>query len=81
MKERELTNLIVVEVIETLKGEVFLLNLLDHLLWKLLELSQRRHRLPPVETKNISSLPRHSNTYVLSGQKEPHLHSLVNHLA
>ena len=47
-----LTNLIVVEVIETLEWEVFLLNLLDHLLWQLLELSQWRHGLPPVEDSN-----------------------------
>jgi len=38
----------VVEIIETLEGEVFLLNLLDHFLWQLPELPQRRHRLPPV---------------------------------
>lgn len=49
---RKLTNLIVVEVIETLKGEVLLLDLLDHFLWQLLELSQRGHGLPPVESRD-----------------------------
>lgn len=61
-RERKLTNLIVVEIIEPLKGEVFLLNLLDHFLWQLLELPQRRHRLPPVEhkdTKTMNSSSRH----------------------
>lgn len=40
---RKLTDLIVVEVIETLKGEVLLLDLLDHFLWQFLELSQWGH--------------------------------------
>lgn len=38
-----------VQVVETLEGEVFLLDLLDHLLWQLLELPERRHRLPPLQ--------------------------------
>lgn len=38
-----LTNLIVVEIIETLEGEVFLLDLLDDLFRKLLELPQWGH--------------------------------------
>lgn len=40
VRGRKLTNFIMVEVIQTLKGEVFLLNLLDHFLWQLLELPQ-----------------------------------------
>ena len=52
LEGRKLTNLIVVEVIETLKGEVLLLDLLDHFLWQLLELSQRGHGLPPVESRD-----------------------------
>lgn len=41
--EQKLTNLIVVEIIQTFKGEVFLLNLFDHFLWQLSELTQWRH--------------------------------------
>ncbi|KAF3851095.1 hypothetical protein F7725_012867 [Dissostichus mawsoni] len=52
VRGKKLTNLIVVEVIETLKGEVLLLDLLDHFLWQLLELSQRGHGLPPVESRD-----------------------------
>lgn len=37
------TDLVVVEVVETLEGEVLLLDLLDHLLGQLLELPQWRH--------------------------------------
>lgn len=57
----KLTDLVVVEVIQTLEGEVLLLDLLDHLLRQLLELSQRRHRLPPVDDadkESISVRPR-----------------------
>lgn len=75
-----------VEVIETLKGEVFLLDLLDHLLWQFLELSQRRHRLPPLantdteyEQPALANKTQHSPA---SGQERiTNLHSLVDHLA
>lgn len=56
-KGRKFTNLIVIEVIETLKWEVFLLYLLDHFLWKFLELPQRRHRLPPVKNEDKKLTP------------------------
>lgn len=81
--ERTPTNLIVVEVIETLKREVFLLYLLDHLLWQLLELSQWRHRLPPV----VNTDPEHQQSeyqrrkHASAQGRNTRSHSLVNHLA
>lgn len=87
-REQRPTDLVVVEVVQTLEGEVLLLDLLDHLLRQLLELSQRRHRLPPFSKQgdgvNLSDLPGSSRqkkkkSAGLSVKKD--LHSLVNHLA
>lgn len=77
-----------IEVVQTLEGEVLLLDLLDDLLRQLLELSQRRHRLPPFSKQgdnvNPSDLPgisrQKKKSAGLSVKKE-NLHSLVNHLA
>ena len=43
----QLADLVVVEVVESLPRERFLLDLLDDFLRDLAELSQWRHRLPP----------------------------------
>jgi len=58
-----LTDLIVVQVVETLEGEVLLLDLLDHFLGELPELAQRGHRLPPTGgTTNVGE-ESHSNEH------------------
>ena len=54
-----LTNLIVVEVVEALEGEVLLLDLLDDLFRKLPELAQRRHGLPPEGNTTVRSEKLH----------------------
>lgn len=73
-----------VEVIEALKWEVFLLNLLDYLLWQLFELSQWRHRLPPVQKiQNViyPSWPTKQGSAIFWWKSIKDSHSLVNHLA
>lgn len=56
MEEEKLTDLIVVEIIQAFKWEVFLLDFFDHFLWQLLELPEGRHGLPPVKKKESDYL-------------------------
>ena len=58
------TYLIVVQVVQTLKGEVLLLDLLHNLLRELPELAQRTHGLPPVQEGN--------GTFLVSASPQVH---------
>lgn len=51
------TDLIMIQVIQTLKGEVFLLNLLHYFLREFPELAQRTHGLPPTQVRNKTVNP------------------------
>lgn len=46
------TYLIMIQVIQPLKGEVLLLNLLHYFLRKFTELAERTHGLPPIQKED-----------------------------